>query len=170
MAAFLDFLAVFLLLLFCGFALLSLIFGLPGTVLILAAALLYGWSESFEHLGPGVLAWLAAMAVAAEGLELWAASRTAAAARPSRRVAVAVLLGGFAGGLAGVPFFFGLGSLPGALLGAFAGAAVAVVSEGGSRDDVLAAGSAAFRGRLLGFVLKAAIAVAMVAVVIAALL
>jgi hypothetical protein len=55
-------------------------------------------------------------------------------------------------------------------LDAFAGAALAVSSEGGSLASSVRTGLAAMRGRFLGFVAKAAIAVVMVVVVVAALL
>ena len=108
------------------------------------------------------------LALLGEGIEFAAGAAGAAGSRPSRRVTIYVLAGGFTGGIIGAPFFFGLGSLFGALIGAFAGAFLAVASEGGSTDHALTAGLAAMRGRLLGFVLKTAIAVVMLVVLAAA--
>ena len=65
---------------------------------------------------------------------------------------------------------FGIGSLLGALVGALAGAALAVISEGGTMSSALSTGLAAFRGRLLGFVLKTAVAVVMLVVLAASVL
>lgn len=160
-----------LLLFFCLVGLLSLIFGLPGTFVILAAAAVYAWATDFATIPWTVPAWLLALAILAEFLELVAASASASSANlePSRRVTVATLVGAIVGGIVGTPFLFGIGSLIGAMLGAFAGAALAVSSHGGSWNDSMRIGMAAMRGRLVGFVIKAAIAVTMVLIVVAAL-
>ncbi len=169
MSAFVEILGVFFLVGFCLLALVSLIFGLPGTLVIVGVAGVYAWATGFAELTWGVLAALAAMAAGAEALEFWAASAAAGSGGPSRRVTVAVLVGGLIGGIIGAPFFFGLGALPGALAGTFVGAATAVASDGGGRERVLATALAALRGRLLGFIAKVAIAVAMVGLIVAAL-
>lgn len=160
-------LGLFALILFCLLALLSLVLGVPGTFLIVAAALVYAWATGFAGVAWSTIGWLLLLAVVAEGIEFFA-SVGAAGSRPSRRVTIAVLAGGFAGAIVGTPILFGLGSLLGALLGAFAGATLAVASEGGTFDHALKTGFTAMRGRLLGFVLKASIAVVMVVVLLAA--
>jgi len=144
----------------------SLLFGLPGTFVILAAGLVYAWATGFAALGWSTLGWLTALAVGGEVIELLSAG--AAGSRPSRRVTIGALAGGIVGGLVGTPLLFGIGSLLGALAGAFTGAAFAVMSEGGSVDNALATGLAALRGRLFGFVAKAGIAVAMTLITIVA--
>ena len=153
----------------CLAGVVSLVFGLPGTWVIVAAALVYAWATGFAGVTWGTIGWLGGLAVVGEGIEFLASSAAATGARPSRRVFAGTLLGSFAGGLLGVPFLFGIGALFGALAGAFAGAAVAVASEGGDRGAALSTGFAAMRGRLLGFVLKAAVAVLMVLLVAAAI-
>lgn len=161
-----------LLLLFCLLGLLALIVGLPGTFVIVAAATVYAWATDFTTMPWTVPAWLLGLALVAEVLELVAASATASSASeaPSRRVAIAALAGAIVGGIVGTPFLFGIGSLIGAMAGAFAGAALAVGSSGGSWDDSMRIGLAALRGRLFGFVIKAAIAVTMILIVIVSLL
>ncbi|MFN8641745.1 MAG: DUF456 family protein [Candidatus Binatia bacterium] len=170
MATALHVLGIALLLLACGAAVFTLVLGLPGTVLIVGIALLYGWATDFTLVAWSTIAWLALLAVVAEGLELLASGAGAASERPTRRVTFGALGGAFAGGLLGAPFLFGVGALLGALAGAFAGAALAVRSEGGSTERSIRTGLAAMRGRLLGFVVKAAIAVVMVGIVAAAVL
>ncbi len=165
MDAVLHFLGVALLLLACLAALFTLVLGLPGTLLIVGFALVYAWATDFTVIQWSTLAWLGGLAVVAEGLEFLASGAGAAGARPSRRVTIGALAGAFAGGIVGTPFLFGVGALLGALVGAFGGAALAVRSEGGTIDDSVTTGFAAMRGRLLGFVVKSAIAVAMVAIV-----
>lgn len=159
-----------ILLLGCLLALVSLAIGLPGTVLILALALLYGFGTGFRDLGWSTIGWLAGLAIVGEGVELAASGFGAGGVRPSRRAAVWAIVGALAGGIFGTPILFGLGSLVGALVGAFAGAALAVGSEGASAREAITAGLAAMKGRLLGFVVKAAVAVAMIVVVAAAVL
>jgi uncharacterized protein YqgC (DUF456 family) len=151
-----------------GFA--SLLLGLPGTFLIVVAALVYAWATGFAAVTWSTVGWLFLLAVIGEGLELFAGATGAAGTRPSRRVMIGALLGGVVGGLVGTPLLFGVGSLLGALAGAFIGAALAVMSEGGTIGAALSTGLAAFRGRLLGFVLKAAVAVVMLVVLAAAVL
>ena len=157
-----------LLLVACLTALFTLVLGMPGTVLIVGFALLYAWATDFALIQWSTIGWLALLAVIAEGLEFLASGAGAAGARPSRRVTIGALAGAFAGGIIGAPFFFGVGALLGALAGAFTGAALAVRSEGGSVEDSVTTGFAALRGRLLGFVVKSAIAVVMVVIVAAA--
>jgi uncharacterized protein YqgC (DUF456 family) len=153
----------------CLGALSSLLFGFPGTFIIVAAALVYAWATGFVAVTWSTLAWLIGLALVGEAIELVAAAG-GAGERPSRRVAVAAILGGFIGGIVGLPILFGIGALLGALAGAFVGAAMAAASEGDSVDTSFRAGVRALRGRLLGFVLKASLAVVMVVLVFAAAL
>ena len=161
----LQILGIVLLLLACVAALFTLVLGLPGTLLIVGLALFYAWATDFTVIHWSTIGWLALLAVIAEGLEFLASGVGAAGARPSRRVTIGALGGAFAGGIVGAPFLFGVGALLGALAGAFAGAALAVRSEGGTADHSLRTGLAAMRGRLLGFVVKSAIAVVRVGIV-----
>lgn len=168
--AILHVLGIVLLFIGCLAALASLVFGLPGTVVIVGIALVYAWATGFAAVQWSTLGWLALMAVIGEGVEFISSSAGAAGSRPSRRVSVGAILGAFVGGLIGAPFLLGVGALLGALAGAFAGAALAVQSEGGSFQESMATGLAAFKGRLLGFVVKAALAIAMVIVLAVAVL
>jgi uncharacterized protein len=163
-------LGVVLLFAACLLALCSLIVGLPGTFAIVGIALLYAWATAFAAVHWSTIGWLLLMAVTAEGIELVASGAGAAGTRPSRRVTIGALAGALIGGIVGTPFLFGVGSLLGALAGAFTGAALAVQLEGGSLRDSVVTGFAALKGRLLGFVLKTAIAAVMVIVVGAAVL
>jgi hypothetical protein len=170
METFLYILSLALLFTGCLIALASLVLGLPGTFLIVGIALLYGWATDFELVRWPTIGWLALLALIGEGLELAASSAAAASARPSRRVTIGALVGAIAGGIIGTPIFFGLGSLLGALAGAFAGAFLAVRSEGGTVEESVTTGVAAMKGRLLGFVLKASLAVVMVVIIAAAVI
>ena len=159
-----------LLLTACLVAFASLLLGLPGTFLIVVAALMYAWATGFAAVTWSTIGWLLLLAAIGEGVEIFAGAAGAAGERPSRRAMIGALLGSVIGGLVGTPVLFGVGSLLGALAGAFIGAAVAVISEGGTMGAALSTGLAAFRGRLLGFVLKAAVAVVLLVVLAAAVL
>lgn len=163
-------LGLVLLFLGCAVALCSLVLGLPGTFLIVGIALVYAWATGFAAVQWSTIGWLLLLAVLGEGIEFLASGAGAAGARPSRRVTISALAGALIGGIVGTPFLFGVGSLLGALVGAFAGAALAVRAEGGSLDESITTGFAALKGRLLGFVLKAALAGVMVIVLAAAVL
>jgi uncharacterized protein len=152
----------------CLVGLASLVIGLPGTLIILAVALGYAWMTGFASVGWGTIGWLALLAAVAEGLEFAASAVATAGAHPSRRATVAAIAGAIVGGLVGTPFLLGLGALLGAIAGAFVGAWLAVVSEGAGSGAAWRAGLAAMKGRLLGFVLKAAVAVVMIALVMLA--
>jgi uncharacterized protein YqgC (DUF456 family) len=152
----------------CALALASLVIGVPGTFVIFGAALLYAWATGFTTVTWSTLAWLIGLAVVGEGLELASSAVGSAKERPSRRTAGWALAGGLVGGIIGTPFLFGIGSLLGALAGAFTGAALSVMSQGGDVEAALRSGFAALRGRFLGFVVKLAIAVVMVVVLFTA--
>jgi len=169
MSAVLHFLGLAALAIVCAAGLASLLFGLPGTFVILAAALVYAWATDFAVVQWATLLWMGGLALLAEGIEFFAAARAPAGARPSRRVAIAAIVGAVIGGLVGTPFLFGIGSLLGAFAGAFAGAALATASEGGTMGEAVQTGLAALRGRLLGFVVKSAIAVVMIVLLAAAI-
>ncbi len=161
-------LGLLLLTLGCAVAAFTLILGLPGTVFLVVIAALYGWATGFAGVTGTVLAWLVGLAVVAEAFEFASTVLATGSEPPSRRVTVSALLGALVGGLVGTPFLFGVGSLIGALGGAFTGAALASSSQGNTASGALRAGFIAFRGRLLGFIVKASIAVVMIVVILAA--
>lgn len=168
MATLLHILGLMLLFVACALALFSLVLGVPGTFLIVGVALFYAWATDFAAVHWSTIGWLLFLAVIGEGIELLSSSAAAAGTRPSRRVTIGALAGALVGGIIGTPILFGVGSLLGALAGAFVGAALAVQSEGGSLRESVATGLAALKGRLLGFVIKAALGAVMVIIVVVA--
>jgi hypothetical protein len=161
---------VLLLAVTCVLGLASMLLGIPGTFIIFAAGMLYGLLTNFATVTYARLAWLLGMAVFAEGLELLSSGWGYRGVRPTRRTTGWAVMGSFIGGIVGTPILFGVGSLLGALGGAFAGAALAVASEGGEAGAALRSGLAALRGRLAGLAVKLAIGVAMVIVLFAGVL
>jgi uncharacterized protein YqgC (DUF456 family) len=156
-------LGIILLALLCVGALLTLVFGLPATFLIVLIAGVYGWATGFAEVTWGTIAGLLGLALLAEAIEFASAARGGSdpATRPSLRITASAIAGAVAGGLLGAPLFFGIGALLGAFAGAFAGAALAATWEGHAREVAVRHGIRALRGRMLGFVVKSAIATAM---------
>lgn len=154
---------VLLLALVCAVALASLVLGLPGTFLIVLAGLVYAWLTGFAEVTWATLAGLAALALLAELIEFASAAGGGRdpALRPSRRITLSAIAGAIVGAIAGAPLLLGLGALLGAFAGAFGGAALAAASEGHDRGTAMRHGLRALRGRVLGFVVKAALATAM---------
>jgi uncharacterized protein len=139
-----------------GLAWLSILLGVPGTLIMLLAAALFGWLDGFHRVTLSTLGWLAAVALPAELLDqllgLWAARRYGAS--------WIGMAGGFAGGVIGATLLGGLlplvGVLPGALVGSFIGAYLAELAA--RRDSPLALRAAwgSFLGKMAGIALKMA--------------
>jgi len=165
MAEVAHWLGIALLFLLCLAALGTLIFGLPGTFLIVLVAAGYGWATGFAEVTLGTVGGLLALALVAEVIEFASAARSGGEAgpKPSARITIGAIAGAVVGAVLGAPLFFGVGALLGAFGGAFAGAAVAAMWEGHDRKTVVHHGMQALRGRVLGFVVKSAIATAMTA-------
>jgi len=150
----------------CLVGLVSLVFGLPGTFVILFAAAIYAWATGFAHVTWATLGWLALLAVLGEILELLLGTGIGGRARPSRRMAFAAIGGSLIGGILGAPFLFGIGAIAGTLAGAFIGAGFAAHSEGHSMVEVIERGWNALKGRFAGFVTKSVIGIAMTLLVL----
>jgi hypothetical protein len=163
MAEVTHWLGIALLALLCVGALLTLVLGLPGTFMIVLIGGVYGWATGFAEVTVGTIAGLFGLALLAEAVELASVARGGGdpARKPSLRITIAAIAGAIVGAIFGAPLFFGIGALFGAFAGAFAGAALAAVSEGHDRDTAVHHGMQALRGRVLGFVVKSAIATAM---------
>jgi len=175
----LTFLLVVLLLsaLMAGWAMTLL--GMPGNWLIVAAAAVYVImlppTSSLAIGWPVVLA-LVFLAVLGEVLELLAGALGVARMGGSPRAATLGLVGSLVGGVVGLfvgvplPIF---GSLAGAVmfasLGALTGAMIGEISHGRTVLQSWQVGRAAFWGRLLGSLVKALIASAMVIVALVAM-
>jgi uncharacterized protein YqgC (DUF456 family) len=168
--------------------LLTMLLGLPGSILIFLDALIYGACTGFEKVTWGTLAILFVLMVAAETLDNvlgLAGARRAGAAGSSQFLC---LLGGIVGAVLGgqiLPLLGALGLglgpvgavvliLVGPLTGAFVGAAVATYywerRLGKPRKQARAVAKATVIGRAAGTLLKFAIGVVMAAIVVAAVL
>ncbi|MGE4504100.1 MAG: DUF456 family protein [Desulfovibrionaceae bacterium] len=137
------------------------VFGMPGNWLLAAFAAGWVWLKPGAGLGwwsVGILLALAAVAEVAEFLlQMWSAKRYGATGRGNW----GGIIGAVLGAILGAPFFFGLGALPGALLGAYAGCLVFELSASRPFAEASRAAKGAFFGKSLGMTLKLATGMAM---------
>lgn len=149
------------------------VIGLPGTWLMLAAAL------SIQALDLPLFGWWAlgiagALCILAEVAETLSGAAGASAAGASRRAALGAIAGGIAGAILGtflIPIPV-IGSILGGVIGAAGGAMALELSKHQSirtSTSVLAVGKGAAVGRLLATVIKAAFAVAIAITLIVAM-
>lgn len=168
---------LFVLILLAAWVLILL--GLPGTWIMLAAAIVYALLAPVEP--PRTLGWpavieMALLAGLGEVIELIAGAAGASRSGASRRGMVGAVGGSLVGAVVGL--FVGLpiplvGSLLAAILfaglGALGGTMLAERSLGRELRTAWQIGKAAFWGRMLGTVCKAAIGLAMILVALVAL-
>lgn len=76
------------------------------------------------------------------------------------------IIGSIIGSIVGAPFFFGLGAIPGALIGAYAGCYLLETGQGRTGDAASRAAWGAMWGKFFGMGLKFALGIAMVAVAV----
>ena len=137
----------------------SIIIGLPGTWLMILAALLVDWLQPGEPMFvPGVLYGSVALAVLGELAEFAFGAAGARRAGGSKRGASLAIVGGIIGAIVGtaipVPI---LGTLFGACAGAFLGSVSGDVWAGHAMDRSVEAGRGAATGRLWGTIIKLAL-------------
>ncbi len=153
---------VFFLFLLAGFF--GLIFGLPGTWMILGATLVYAWITDFAQIGGGLLFLFGLLTVAGEVVEYVFGIAGARRFGSSNRGILFSILGGFAGAIVGAPLFFGFGAILGALVGAFLGAVLIELFTYGPTEwkKAVRSGWGNFLGRIAGVITKMAIAIGMI--------
>ena len=150
--------------------LLSLImipFGMPGTLVMFAAALCYKLLVPQGGIGwPSVVIVGILMAIA-EGLEWTLAARFAKKYGGSRRAGWGAVIGGMVGAFMGVPIPI-VGSIVGAFAGAFVGALVFEMSRGSGGGTATKVAWGALIGRVTAAAVKIAIGFVMAVWLIAA--
>jgi hypothetical protein len=150
--------------------LISLVFGLPGTFIILGASVLYGWYDGFQEITVRILVILVVLALAGELIEFLLGILGSKKYESSNRAIVGSIIFGIIGAIIGAPFFFGIGAVVGAFAGAFAGAIIVELSQGKKMDEALKSGWGAFIGRVAGTISKGAVGIAMIAITALAVL
>lgn len=159
-------------LLFGGVMLLALplqLLGLPGTWLIAADALILRLFKGPDSIAYHTVIILFSMALFAEILELMAAVRGARSGPPVKGAAIAAIFGAFAGGILGAPVMFGLGAIPGMIIGAWMAVFGVALGGGDTLGTAYRAAWGAMMGRIKGTLLKMIVAASMVAVILSTL-
>lgn len=150
--------------------LVSLVFGLPGTFIILGASVLYGWYGGFSEITVRVIIILVVLALAGELIEFLLGILGSKKYESSNRAIVGSIIFGIIGAVMGAPFFFGIGAVIGAFAGAFAGAILMELLQGKKMDEAIKSGWGAFLGRVAGTISKGAVGIAMIAITVLAVL
>ena len=141
-------------------ALILIPFGLPGTWVMVAAAVGFNVLTGGERIGVVSLVIVAAMAVAGEVLEFSLSGRYTRKYGGSRRGGWGAIVGGVVGAIVGVPVPI-VGSMVGAFVGAFVGALIAEYSREANAAAATRVATGALIGRVVAAALKVAIGVAM---------
>ena len=135
-------------------------FGLPGTLVLFAAALCYHLLVPAGGIGLTTVIGVGVLMVVAEGLEWVLTGRFTKRYGGSRRAAWGAILGGMVGAFIGVPVPI-VGSIVGAFAGAFIGAFVAEWSGGSGHGAAARVAWGAFLGRVAAAATKIAIGLVM---------
>jgi uncharacterized protein YqgC (DUF456 family) len=127
--------------------------GLPGTWVMLIAAMTYLWLSPAAPFGWMVIVGCLVVAVIGEVLEFMFAAGYTKKYGGSNRAAWGAIIGGLIGVVIGVPIPV-IGSIIGGFVGAFAGALVAEFSTGTSAEGATRAATGATIGRAMAIALK----------------
>ena len=166
LASVLGWVGIFFFILILVVGLLALVFGIPGTWIILADAAFYGWITHFRAVTGKILLVLLALAICGELLEFSLSFFGLKRLKPSRGVIIISLLCGFVTAILMAPLFFGLGAILGALIGTFGGAFFVEYLTEKHLNHAARIGWGALIGRLAGFFSKFAIASAMIVIIL----
>ncbi len=141
--------------------LLSIPFGMPGTAIIAAAAVVYGFLTDFSLVTPSLAIVMVSLAALAEVLEFVLGLVGAGRSDASRRGMVGAVVGGIVGGILGAGLFLGLGAIPGVLAGTFAGVFAVELTRNLRPREAARAARGALVGRATGIIIKFVLAVVM---------
>jgi uncharacterized protein YqgC (DUF456 family) len=140
--------------------LLMIPFGLPGTLVIFAAALCYRLLLPAGGIGTPTVVVIGIMTAAAEGLEWVLTSRFTRRYGGSKRAGWGAIIGGMVGAFLGVPVPI-VGSIVGAFLGAFVGAFAFEFTGAGDAGQATRVAWGALLGRMTAAAMKVGIGLAM---------
>jgi uncharacterized protein YqgC (DUF456 family) len=144
-------------------------FGMPGTLVMFAAALCYKLLVPQGGIGWTSVVVVGILMAIAEGLEWTLASRFAKKYGGSRRAGWGAAIGGMVGAFMGVPLPV-IGSIIGAFVGAFVGALVFEMSRGSGGGTATRVAWGALIGRVVAAAIKMGIGLVMAIWLLAAAL
>ncbi len=160
-------LTAFILVILLG--LFSTVFGFPGTIVILGAAIVYSFVTGFHAIGVKLILCLILLSVIAESLEFLLGMIGAKRFRLTRQGVIAAAIGGLAGAAVMTPALKGLGTVAGALFGSFAGVFIIELVRERSLKPSARVSPGTFLGGLAGSLVKGFFALIMVIVVLASI-
>jgi uncharacterized protein YqgC (DUF456 family) len=140
----------------------SILFGLPGTVIILIDAFVFAAFTGFEKIGLKILVTLLVLSVLAELADFAVGMAGAVKFGSSRAGFWAFLLGGLIGAWFMAPILFGLGILIGTFVGGFAAMMIVELLGRNKLKPSLRAAWGAILGRAAGICVKGFFALIMV--------
>jgi uncharacterized protein YqgC (DUF456 family) len=142
----------------------SILFGLPGTVIILIDAVLYAAVTGFERIGFKTLLTLLLLSILAEMADFAVGMGGAVKFGASRKAFFASIVGALIGALLMAPFLFGLGAVAGGFLGGFAAILIVELLRQNRLKPALRAAWGAILGRAAGICVKGVFALIMVVI------
>lgn len=154
--------SLFIIVLFLGFF--SIIFGLPGTIVIAADVFVYALVTGFHPIGWKVILVIIILAVLAETLEFFIGMSVALQFGLSVRGLWASIAGSMIGAALLTPFFLGFGAIAGAFLGGFAGVFTVEMIRQQSLKPAFRAGYGIILGRIAGICVKGSLAFTMIVI------
>ncbi len=155
-------LTIFILILFAG--IFSIVFGIPGTVIILIDVLLYALITGFENIGFKIIVILIAISLLAETQDFMLGVKGAARFVISKRAIWIAIIGAFLGAVMMTPVLFGLGAVLGIFLGGFAGVLIVELIRQSGLKPALRASYSTIMERVAGTLVKGFCALLMVAI------
>lgn len=132
----------------------SIVFGFPGTAIILIDALIYAAVTGFEKIGVKILLTLTVLSVLAEAADFAVGMAGTVKVGASRTGFWAFLIGGIIGAFLMTPFLLGLGLVVGIFLGGFAGMLAVELIHRNRLKPTLRAPLGAVLGRAAGICVK----------------
>lgn len=155
-------LTVFILVLFMGIY--SIVFGIPGTAVILIDVIIYALITGFERISIKIVLILLVISILAEAIDFSFGVAGAARFGISKRAIWISTISGFIGAVAMTPFFFGLGTITGIFLGGFAGVLAIELVHQSKLKPALRTGYDAILGRVAGTLIKGFCALVMIVI------
>lgn len=153
-------LSVFILVMFLG--LFSVIFGLPGTIVIAAAIIIYAAVTGFAVIGWKLILFIIALSALAEALEFFIGMSVAVQFGLTMKGFWASLAGSMIGAAILTPFFLGFGAIAGAFLGGFAGVVIVEMIRQQRMKAAFRAGLGVILGRIAGVCVKGSLGFTMI--------
>jgi uncharacterized protein YqgC (DUF456 family) len=140
----------------------SILFGLPGTFIILTDAFFYAAITGFEKIGFKILLTLLILSALAEAADFAVGMAGAVKFGASRRGLCAFLIGGLIGALLMAPYLLGLGLIVGTFLGGFFAILIVELIDRNRLKPSLRAAWGGIVGRAAGIFVKGFFALIMV--------